>query len=63
MRAQLSARQSDLVDVSALTHRDLRELGDSALGQALRELLETGRDEEDVFAAFDNSTPPSRGES
>ncbi|GAA2213891.1 hypothetical protein GCM10009850_093540 [Nonomuraea monospora] len=61
MRPQSSARQGDLVDVSALSPGDLRELGDSALGTALRELFEHGPDQEDVFAAFDNSTPPARG--
>ncbi|MEV1000088.1 FxSxx-COOH cyclophane-containing RiPP peptide [Nonomuraea sp. NPDC050202] len=62
MRPQLSVRQGDLVDVSALSPVHLRELGDSALGTALRELFEHGREQEDVYAAFDNSTPPARAE-
>ncbi|MGW4792165.1 hypothetical protein ACWEPC_07095 [Nonomuraea sp. NPDC004297] len=62
MRPQPSARQGSLIDVSALSTRHLREVGESAFGRALRDLLEPGREREDVFAAFDNSTPPTRVE-
>ncbi|WP_157548307.1 hypothetical protein [Nonomuraea candida] len=63
MRSQFSPRQSGLLDVPALTSADLRDLDDSALGHLLRESLAPGREQEVVFAGFDNSTPPFREES
>ncbi|GAA1013067.1 hypothetical protein Aple_016300 [Acrocarpospora pleiomorpha] len=46
--------ESDLVDLSTLSHRHLEGLGDTVLAQALRELLEPGQADEEVFARFDN---------
>jgi hypothetical protein len=50
---QIATHQSDLVNLSTLSHHDLEGLGDTVLAQALRELLDPVQEEGGVFARFD----------
>ncbi|MFI6317822.1 hypothetical protein ACIBG8_09915 [Nonomuraea sp. NPDC050556] len=56
MRTHVARHRQDLVDLSPLSSVDLERLGDNAVAHALRELLGPEREEEAVFARFDNST-------
>ncbi|MCA2221851.1 hypothetical protein [Nonomuraea aurantiaca] len=62
MQLKVASLQVDVIDVSMLSHPSLEGLGDSVLAQALRELLEPGQGEEEVFARFENSMAPPRAE-
>ncbi|MEU7740690.1 hypothetical protein [Nonomuraea sp. NPDC049158] len=63
MQPKVASRQIDVIDLSMLSHPSLEGLGDSVFAQALRELLEPGQGEEEVFARFDSSTAPPRAKS
>ncbi|MER6507407.1 hypothetical protein ABT158_11370 [Nonomuraea sp. NPDC001636] len=57
MAPQVVTQHKDLLDLSALSPAHLEGLGNSVIALELLELLESGPGEDEVFAAFDNSTP------
>ncbi|MGW4403887.1 hypothetical protein ACWEJ6_07630 [Nonomuraea sp. NPDC004702] len=59
MAPRIVTHHQDLVDLSVLAPARPAELGNSVIAMELLELLESAPEDE-VFAAFDNSTPAPR---
>ncbi|MFI7421213.1 hypothetical protein [Nonomuraea sp. NPDC049684] len=60
MAPRIVTHHPDLADLSVLSPARPAELGNSVIAMELLELLGSTPEEDEVFAAFDNSTPPPR---